>query len=224
MQAEMKAMILAAGRGNRLSPLTDKIPKPLVKVGKRTLIEHHIKKCAEAGFESVIINTAHLGEQIHKHLGDGNRFNIPIHYSDEGEQALETAGGIAYALPLLGDQPFLVISSDIYCDIPFNAHFQLTSVHMHLIMVNNPKHHTKGDFTAKQVNLNYPDAERYTYSGIAYVNPSLFTYEKRAYPLIDVIKQCVNNKSISSELHTGLWMDVGTADRLHTANKHALNC
>ena len=218
----MKAMILAAGRGNRLSPLTDKLPKPLVKVGKSTLIEHHIKKCAEAGFESIIINTAHLGKQIQDHLGDGSRFNIPILYSDEGERALETAGGIAYALPLLGDQPFIAISSDIYCDISFNAQFQINNSQMHLIMVNNPEHHPQGDFTAKEINLNNANAERYTYSGIAYINPGLFTYEKKAYPLVDVIKQCINNDSISSELHTGLWMDVGTASRLHAANKHAL--
>ncbi len=218
----MKAMILAAGRGSRLHPLTDKIPKPLVKVGNSTLIEHHVKKCATAGFDSLIINTAHLGNQIRQHLGDGSRFGIPISYSDEGEQALETGGGIAYALPLLGKEPFLAISSDIFCDIHFNAQHKLKHNHIHLIMVNNPQHHPNGDFSPAEINLKNTHGERYTYSGIAYIDPSLFKHEKRTFPLLDIIKQCIDNKSISAELYEGMWFDVGTATRLHAANKHAM--
>lgn len=214
-------MILAAGRGARLRPLTDKIPKPLVKVGSYTLIEHHINKLADAGFESVVINTSHLGDKIHSYLGNGDKFNIPIHYSDEGDDALETAGGIAYALPLIGKHPFLVISSDIYSDFPFDAHFKLNQSNMHLIMINNPPHHATGDFTAKQINLS-ESQQRYTYSGIAYINPKLFTHEKRAYPLIDTIHQCINENTISAELYSGTWFDVGTVGRLHEANKAAL--
>ncbi len=215
-------MILAAGRGARLSPLTDKIPKPLVKVGHDTLIEHHIRKLAKAGFESIVINTAHLGEKIRSHLGDGEQYGIAIEYSDEGEQALETAGGIAYALPLLGKQPFLAISSDVYCDIPFDTHFQLKQSRMHLIMVNNPPHHPNGDFNAQEINLDSAPELRFTYSGIAYINPNLFTHEKKTYPLIDVIKQCIEENTISADLYEGKWIDVGTIDRVHAANKAAM--
>lgn len=215
-------MILAAGRGKRLSPLTDKIPKPLVKVGKDTLIEHHIKKLASAEFESIVINTAHLGEQIRDFLGNGKQFGIPIEYSDEGDEALETAGGIAYALPLLGEQPFLAISSDIYCDIPFNPNLQLTQSRMHLIMVNNPEHHPTGDFEAKHINLENAVKSRYTYSGIAYIDPKLFIHEKRKLRLLNTIKQCISENTISSQLYEGAWFDVGTASRLHAANKFVM--
>jgi len=218
----MKAMILAAGRGSRLRPLTNKIPKPLVKVGNSTLIEHHIKKCVASGFDSLVINTAHLGNQIKQHLGDGSRFGIPISYSDEGEQALETAGGISYALPLLGKEPFLAISSDIFCDIPFNTHYQLKQNHIHLIMVNNPQHHPNGDFSPAEINLKNANGQRYTYSGIAYIDPGLFKHEKRIFPLLDIIEQCIDKQAISAELYEGVWFDVGTATRLHEANKYAL--
>ena len=219
----MKAMILAAGRGNRLRPLTDKQPKPLIKVGHDSLIEHHIKKLSAAGFESIIINTAYLGEKIQNNIGDGSRYNIPIQYSHEGEQALETGGGIAYALPLLGDQPFLVVSADIYCEIPFNIHFDLNHANMHLVMVNNPAHHTDGDFTSSELNLSGSTDDRYTYSGIAYIHPKIFTYEKRVFPLIEKIRFCIESNTICAEIFKGVWHDVGTASRLHIANKHALS-
>ena len=219
----MIAMIFAAGRGNRLRPLTDKLPKPLIKVGHVTLIEHHIKKLASAGFESIVINTAYRGEQIRKHLGDGSVYGIPITYSDEGEQALETGGGISFALPLLGDKPFLVISSDIYCEIPFDPMFSLADSRMHLLMVNNPTHNSQGDFSGKQLRLNEHSDERFTYSGVGYIDPKLFTHEKRTFPLIDTIRYCIGNNTISADVFNGAWFDVGTGSRLHTANKHALS-
>ena len=218
----MKAMILAAGRGNRLRPLTDKIPKPLVRVGHETLVEHHIKKLANAGFESVTINTAHLGDKIKDYLGNGSKYNIPIEYSHEGEQALETGGGIAYARPILGDQPFLVISSDIFCEIPFDKDFDLANSDMHLFMVDNPEHHPRGDFTASELGIS-DNESHYTYSGVAYVNPKLFAHEKRVFPLIENIRYCIKHKTISAEIFTGAWFDVGTANRLHEANKYALS-
>jgi MurNAc alpha-1-phosphate uridylyltransferase len=218
----MKAMILAAGRGSRLRPLTDKFPKPLIKIGKKTLIEHHIEKLASAGFESIVINTAHLGKQIREHIGNGANYDIPISYSDEGEQALETGGGIAYALPLLGEEPFLVISADIYCEIPFNKEFKFNNAQMHLFMVENPAHNLVGDFSNSEINLKTHAKQRFTYSGVAYIDPRLFTHEKRSFPLIDTIHQCINNNTISAELFIGVWFDVGTASRLHTANKYAL--
>ncbi len=219
----MKAMILAAGRGNRMRPLTDKTPKPLVKVGQDTLIEHHIKKLAQSGFESIVINLAHLGEQIRNYLGNGSRYDIAIQYSHEGEEALETAGGIAFALPLLGDNPFLVISSDIYSNVPFDPHFQLGLNQMHMIMVCNPEHHPEGDFNANEINLHSASNMRYTYSGIAYLDPTLFNYEKRKFPLLEIIQRCIKENTISSELYQGEWFDVGTASRLHNANKIAMH-
>ena len=218
----MKAMILAAGRGNRLRPLTDKKPKPLVRVGKCTLIEHHIHKLASAGFESIIINTAYRGEQIRSHLGDGSSYNIPICYSDEGEHALETGGAISHALPLLGDDPILVISADIYCRIPFDATFKLHDSHMHLFMVNNPEHNPNGDFFSEELNIKDNTKQRFTYSGVAYVDPKLFDHEKRKFPLIDTIRHCIEENTISADIFNGVWFDIGTGSRLHAANKFAL--
>lgn len=216
----MRAMILAAGRGVRLKPLTDKIPKPLVRVGGETLIERHIKNIATAEFESIVINTAHLGEKIRDHVGDGSRYGIPITYSDEGEQALETGGGIANALPLLGQEPFLVVNADIYCDIPFNTAFQLNDALVHLVMVNNPAHHPQGDFTAEELKLS--GQQRYTYSGVGYYHPKLFTHEQRIFPLIDILRQSINDQTINAEVFKGTWFDIGTGSRLHAANKYAL--
>jgi N-acetyl-alpha-D-muramate 1-phosphate uridylyltransferase len=218
----MRAMILAAGRGNRLRPLTDKRPKPLIRVGKQTLIEYHINKLAKAGFESVVINTAYLGEKIRNHIGDGSKYNIAVNYSDEGEQALETGGGIAYALPLLGENPLLVISADIYCAIPFDPQFELDNKQMHMFMVENPEHNAKGDFSSTEINLKNHSNKNFTYSGIAYLDPKLFIHEKRSFPLIDTIRHCINENIISAELFTGRWFDVGTGSRLHEANKYAL--
>ena len=214
-------MILAAGRGIRLKPLTDNIPKPLVKVGGETLIERHIKNIAAAKFESIVINTAHLGEKIRSYIGDGSRFGIPIIYSDEGEQALETGGGIANALPLLQEEPFLVVNADIYCDIPFDATFQLGDALTHLIMVPNPAHHPDGDFTAEELKLE--GQQRYTYSGVGYFHPSLFTHEVRIFPLIEVLRKSIADKTISANVFQGMWFDIGTGSRLHAANQHALH-
>ncbi len=216
----MKAMILAAGQGARLRPLTNHLPKPLIKVGAYRLIEHHINKIARAGFDSIIINTAYLGAKIAHTLGDGSRYGISLQYSYEGTQALETGGAIAYARPLLGDDPLLVVSADIYTDIAFDANFNLTTG-MHLIMVNNPAHHPAGDFTASELGL--ADSEqRYTYSGIAYINPNLFKPEKRSFPLLDTIRRVIADNNISAAIHAGSWFDVGTISRLHAANRYAL--
>ena len=217
----MKAMILAAGRGNRLRPLTDKRPKPLVRVGNDTLIEHHIKKIVSAGFDSIVINTAHLGAMIRDKIGDGSKYDIPIVYSDEGEQALETGGGISFALPLLGDQPFLVVSADIFCDVDFDNQLTLEHSDMHLIMVNNPAHHPEGDFSENELNISEQE-NRLTYSGIAYLHPKLFTHEKRIFPLVDKIRECINRNTISASIYEGVWFDIGTASRLHEANKALL--
>lgn len=216
----MRAMILAAGQGARLRPLTNHLPKPLIKVGAQRLIEHHIHKIAQAGFDSIIINTAYLGEKIAQTLGDGSRYGIRLKYSHEGTHALETGGGIAYARPLLGNDPVLIVSADIYSDITFDANFDLTTG-MHLIMVNNPAHHPAGDFTASELGLAHSE-QRYTYSGVAYIDPHLFKHEKRPYPMLATIRQVISANNISANIHTGCWFDVGTINRLHAANRFAL--
>ena len=218
----MKAMILAAGRGRRLRPLTDTLPKPLIKVGGKSLIEHHIIKCAAAGFDAIVINTAYLGDKIEKTIGDGSRYGIAIEYSHEGAAALETGGGIAYALPKLGNGPFLVISADIYSEIPFEPDKRLPESSMHLVMTNNPPHHPDGDFSGRQVKLFNQKANRFTYSGVAYLDAGLFRHEKRKFPLLDIIKQCIGNHAVSAELFNGVWFDIGTVRRLHAANKYIL--
>jgi MurNAc alpha-1-phosphate uridylyltransferase len=216
----VKAMILAAGRGKRLQPLTNTTPKPLIKVGKRSLLEQHIHNIAAAKFESIVINIAHLGNMIQQHIGDGSRFGIPIEYSDEGEQALETGGGIANALPLLGDQPFLVVSADIYCEIEFDPNFKLNDALMHLVMVNNPAHNPQGDFDTEEINL-VGHHQRLTYSGVGYFQPAQFRNQKKIFPLIESIRLAIEQKKISASLFEGTWHDVGTGCRLHAANKYA---
>ena len=217
----MKAMILAAGLGARLRPLTTHLPKPLIKVGHCSLIEHHIYKIAAAGFESIVINTSYLGLKIQETLGDGSRYGISLAYSHEGSEALETGGAIAYARPLLGYQPFLLVSADIYTDMAFKCDFTLSS-NMHLIMVANPKHHPDGDFSARQLAISN-DEQRYTYSGVSYVDPNLFIHENRKFPLIESINSAIQNQLISAQIHSGAWFDVGTINRLHDANKYALS-
>ena len=192
-----------------------------MRVGGETLVERHIKNIAAAGFESVVINTAHLGGKIHDYIGEDSRFNIPIIYSDEGEQALETGGGIANALPLLGDDPFLVVNADIYCDIPFDAQFNLNHALIHLILVDNPKHHPEGDFDAAELNL--PGQQRYTYSGVGYYHPKLFTHERRVFPLIEILRKGIEDQTVTAEVFKGAWFDIGTGGRLHEANKYALS-
>ena len=146
----MKAMILAAGRGERLRPLTDTTPKPLIKVAGKLLIEYHIYNLAKAGITEIIINTAWLADKIHDELGDGSKYNVSIQYSDEGE-ALETAGGIIKALPLLGNEPFLVVNGDIWCDYDFTKLPELEeSKQAHLILIDNPEHNLKGDFARSE--------------------------------------------------------------------------
>jgi len=216
----MKAMILAAGRGMRLRPLTQYCPKPLLKVGHQRLIEHHIMKCAAAGFEAIVINTAYLGHMIETTLGDGERYGIELKYSHEGEQALETGGGIAYAKNFLGESPFLCISADIYTDMPFDSNFTLNQ-DCHLMMVDNPPHHLRGDFSATELGIN-DNSQRYTYSGVAYLNPQIFTHDKRAYPLLEVFNRAIQQQRISAQIFQGTWFDVGTASRLHAAHRNAL--
>lgn len=219
----MKAMLLAAGRGERLRPLTDTTPKPLLRVGGRALIVWHLERLAAAGWREVVINHAHLGEQIVATLGDGSAFGLRIAYSPEPAGALETAGGIATALPLLGRAPFLAISSDVWCDWDVARARALAAnlgrQRAHLILVDNPAHHPAGDFGFDHGRVysagTFPHAAL-TYSGIAIFDPALFASlsigtRMKLRPLLEHEIGCAR---VSGERHGGRWVDVGTPERL----------
>jgi N-acetyl-alpha-D-muramate 1-phosphate uridylyltransferase len=211
----MKAMILAAGRGERLRPLTDETPKPLLPVAGSSLIEYHLKNLADAGFTEVVINTAWLAEKIHQHLGDGKSYGVSIRYSDEG-QALETAGGIINALPLLGDDPFLVVNGDIWCDFNFSELPGLDSSRQsHLLLVENPDHNLAGDFALQNGLIRNDGKNKFTYSGIGLYSADFFLEQKPGKtPLAPLIRNKCELDLVSGQLHSGLWTDVGTIERL----------
>jgi len=217
----MKAMILAAGRGERLRPLTDSTPKPLLKIGDKSLIEYHLEKLAQAGIKEVIINTAWLGEQIQQTLGSGEKYGLTIQYSDEGEQALETAGGIIKALPLLGDEPFLIINGDIFTDYDFRQLKTLKiKIEAHLVMVENPDHNHKGDFVLNHGYLENSGDSLYTYSGIGIYTKQFFEgYPEGVRALAPILKKKIAEHKVSGELYKNAWTDVGTIERLQQLNK-----
>lgn len=216
----MKAMILAAGRGERMRPLTDQTPKPLLKAANKPLIIHTIEKLAQAGFKDIVINIAYLGQQIQNTLKNGSSWGVSIEYSDEGNQALETAGGIINALPLLGDNPFLVINSDIAHDFDLLRLKEQTFDLAHLILMPNPEHHPEGDFhIAADQTLNAVDLPKYTYSGIGLFNPELFSNQPYgSQRLAPLLRQYMPQQRISGELFEGFWMDIGTPARLQELN------
>jgi len=212
---KMKAMILAAGRGDRLRPLTDDIPKPLIKVAGKSLIEYHLENLAHAGFKKIVINTAWLAEKIHQDIGDGANYGVSIQYSDEGE-ALETAGGIINALPLLGKEPFLVVNGDTWCDFNFSDLPELkTDKLAHLILVDNPEHNQKGDFAIQDGLIINAAETMYTFSGIGVYRASFFAgHPSGRLPLAPVIREKCKQDLISGQYYDGLWTDVGTIERL----------
>lgn len=221
----MKAMILAAGKGERLRPLTLHTPKPLVPVAGVPLIEYHLRALAAAGIREVVINHAWLGAQIEAYLGDGARYGLSIAYSPEGEP-LETGGGILRALPLLGDEPFILVNGDIFTDYPFtNLAFanlcQPQSGLAHLVLLDNPAHHPQGDFTlladGSLVDAQ-PGQSSLTYSGIAVLSPQLFAgCEPGAFKLAPLLRQAMSQGLVSGERYAGRWVDVGSYERLAEA-------
>jgi len=217
----MKAMILAAGRGERMRPLTDTLPKPLLEVQNKALIVYHIEKLASLGFEEVVVNIAHLGEKIVIALGDGSKWGIKVTYSDEREEgALESAGGIIKALSLLGDETFLVLNGDVFTDYPFNPNFKLENSLAHLVLVPNPQHNLKGDFGLKNSLVLNKDELQYTFSGIGYYNPALFKkFATQKLALAPLLREKIEQKSISGELFHGEWRDIGTPTRLEEINR-----
>ena len=213
----MKAMILAAGRGERLRPLTDATPKALVEAGGKPLIGWHLERLAAAGWREAVVNVSHLAEQIVERIGDGAHFGLRITYSRE-PQPLETAGGIANALRLLGAEPFLLVNADIYCEFPFA---RLSGVALgerlaHLVLVPNPAHRAAGDFSLQGAIVGNGNGARYTYAGVAVVSPAMVAGVKPGdkAPLGPLLHQAADAGRLSGELYRGPWQDVGTAERL----------
>ena len=221
----MKAMILAAGLGSRMRPLTDVTPKPLLEVGGKALIVWHIEKLASLGFKEIVINIAHLGYQIPQALGDGSRWGVQLLYSDEQEEGgLESAGGIVKALPLLGSEPFLVVNADVFTDYTFLKHSPLKEgVLAHLILVPNPEHNPEGDFALEGTCV--ADTKQYTFAGISYYRPEFF--EGVAYgklSLVPLLKDAMHKGKVSGVLFKGKWLDIGTPERLERLNQGLNNC
>ena len=214
----MKAMILAAGRGERLRPLTDTTPKSLLAVGGKPLIAWHLEKLARAGIEDVVINHAHLGRMIESALGDGAGFGLAIGYSPEAE-ALETAGGIARALPLLGTEPFLVINADVYTDYDFSipARLEFGDKLAHLVLVDNPAQHPRGDFALEMGRVCESGKPMLTFSGIGVYAPRLFSGIPSGVkvPLAPLLRKAMAAGMVSGEHYRGRWHDIGTTERLH---------
>ncbi len=217
----MKAMILAAGRGERMRPLTDFTPKPLIKVGGKSLIVWHLERLANAGFKEVVINHAHLGKQIEQALGNGSQWRMHIEYSPE-KNALETAGGIANALALLGNQPFLVVNGDIFTDINFSdlklSHNTSLPLLAHLVLVNNPPQHPNGDFAIEEGMLTNDGSQKLTFSGVGVYHPDLFAGVVPGSPakLAPLLRQAITQKQATAEHYQGVWHDIGTPERLES--------
>lgn len=215
----MKAMILAAGRGERMRPLTDQTPKPLLQAGGKALIEYHLDNLTQAGIEAVVINHAWLGEQIETALGDGRRYGLRIVYSREGE-ALETAGGIQRALPLLGDGPFIAINGDIWTDYSLASLPPEPAAMAHLVMVDNPPQHPAGDFMLQAGRLLPEGPACLTFSGIGLYRPELFAGLKPGKsPLAPLLRAAMARGEISGEHYPGRWFDIGTPERLQELDR-----
>jgi len=208
-------MILAAGRGERMRPLTDTLPKPLLEVGGKMLIEYHLEKLKAANINEVVINHAWLGENIEQALGDGSRYGLNIHYSPEIE-ALETAGGILNALPLLKNDVFIVINGDIFCDYDLTKLPASLSGLAHLVLVNNPPQHLQGDFVLTQSGLVEATGEnKLTFSGIGVYHPDLFKdHPQGKQALAPILRDAMQQHQVSGESYAGVWHDIGTPDRL----------
>ena len=217
MPALNTAMLLAAGRGERLKPLTNTIPKPLLKAGNYRLIEYHLHKLRAAKISNLVINLSHLGQQIREALGNGENYDLRIRYSDEGPEPLETAGGIVQALPLLGDQPFILINADVWTDLEFSGLHLPQDKLAHLCLVDNPQHHPQGDFALHDNLVMNTGPNCLTYSGIGVYHPRLFTeLPSGKRPLAPVLRTAIETEQISGFHYQGTWFDVGTAARLQT--------
>lgn len=219
----MKAMLLAAGRGERMGTLTEHTPKPLLRAAGKPLLEYQIERLRDAGFSELVVNTAYLGDQIVAFLGDGSRWGVEVRCTEE-PQRLETAGGIINALPLLGDAPFLVVNSDVWCDFPLQTLQQPLSGLAHLVLVDNPSHHPGGDFLLDAASGQVTDnamavtalaAKSLTFSGISVLSPQLFdAVAPGRRPLAPLLRDAMAKGLVTGEYFAGNWVDVGTPERL----------
>jgi len=216
----MKAMLLAAGRGERMRPLTDHTPKALLRVGDHALIEYHIEALARAGFRELVINHAHLGAQLVAALGNGSDHGVHIDYSAEPPNALETGGGIFNALPLLGEAPFVVVNADIWTDFDFTRLPRQPDGVAHLVLVDNPAHHPAGDFALEGDRVREAGPARLTFSGIGVYRPALFAGSAGgAFPLAPLLRRAMEAGQVSGERYAGAWFDIGTPARLAEVNR-----
>lgn len=218
MAEQLPVMILAAGRGERMRPLTDDRPKPLLDVAGKPLIVYHLERLAAEGFVNIVINLGYRGDQISECIGDGARFGLRVRYSQEDEQAYETGGGICHALPLLGDGPFMVVNGDVFTDYPFSRLIQDLPAQgdlAHLVMVPNPPQHPEGDFALSQGRLSREGQSRLTFSGIGVYRPELLAGEHPLrFPLAPLLIEAMTQGKVSGEQFDGVWNDIGTPQRL----------
>lgn len=211
----MRAMILAAGRGVRMRPLTEQAPKPLLDVNGKPLIQYHVEGLVQAGIREIVINHARYGDQIEDFLGDGARFGARLYYSAEGDTPLETGGGIYKALPLLGDDPFIAINADIWTNYSFRSLPENPEGNAHLVLVHNPAHHPRGDFALKRGHIVNQGNPRYTFSGIGVYRRELFKGQTGGvFPLTPLLRKAADNGEVNGEIYTGVWQDIGTPERL----------
>lgn len=213
----MRAMILAAGRGERMRPLTDTRPKPLLEVGGKPLIHYHVENLVKAGITEIVINHGIMGDQIETSLGDGRHFGAHIVYSAEGTTPLETGGGILRVLPLLGEDPFIVLNADIWTDYPIVQLPQNPPGLAHLVLVANQSHHPEGDFALADSRVSREGSQKLTFSGIGVYRPALFAgCQMGAFPLAPLLRRAMDAGQVTGEFYSGVWMDVGTPERLET--------
>ncbi len=216
----MKAMILAAGRGERLRPLTDTVPKALVEVHGRSLLERHLENVRHAGIEDVVINLGWLGEQVRERVGSGSAYGLNVVYSDEGEHVLETGGGIHNALSQLGSEPFLVVNADVYTDMPVpNVSLDESSLG-HLVLVPSPAYRESGDFNLENGLVRNGDSASLTFSGVSLYRPEFFAEcVAGRFSIVPLLRKAADEGRMQGALYEGLWADVGTPDRLKAANE-----
>ena len=214
----MRALILAAGRGERMRPLTSDMPKPLLSAGGKPLIDYHIEALARAGITELVVNLSWQGAKLRDYLGDGSRYGVSLRFCEEGPEPLETGGGIHYALPLLGPGPFWVVNGDISCDFPFAVRGLPGGTLAHLVLVPNPAHHPGGDFVLRDGRIVSPDAgntAKLTFAGISIIAPALFNgAQPGRFPLAPLLRAAAARDQLSGECYDDRWTDVGTPERL----------
>jgi len=211
----LKAIVLAAGRGERMRPLTDQLPKPLLPVAGKPLIGYHLEALARAGVRDVVINLSWLGAKIQDTLGDGARFGVRIAYSDEGPVPFETGGGIFHALPMLGPGPFIVVNGDTWADVDFAQLEVDADAHARLVLVPNPPHHPQGDFGLEGADVVERESDRYTYAGIGVYRLEFFaSCEPGRFPLLPLLRRAIAARKLRGQVHRGEWLDIGSPERL----------